>query len=203
MVSNEGGLVPEVKLSLLEKNNELFSLARPPTPEERRALEGTGLTFFQIGVESLGELHVKNANHFGHVDNLNTLRTYTLPMIVGINLAEPFIPGSFKKPKTAQLAMLEGRSLDRQRKFPYAREVMLSASALAQLDIALFRNTGGKERLFNNNSFACASDPAAVNSLVVVGRFRPANGLYVSVWNTVYGDFDDVGALSAVVFIRK
>ena len=195
------GALPQ--LDLRERTYELLSLVRAPNPEERRDLERTGLVFFQIEAQSLKQLGKENSNHFDWGNSLGWLRDDNSPplMVVAIDPEQLFIPDSFAKSQAVQLAMIEERSLARQKDFPDAREILLPASALAQLDMAWFKETGGSEKLFKT-SFAHALDQTADSDVAIVGRYDPRRKLSIVNW----GDgsvYDDVGVLLAVVFLRE
>lgn len=185
-----------VTLGLRQKTYELLSLVRKPTLKEKKALEEIGSTFFNIEAKSLKQLERENPNHFNSIDIPNRLRVHIpSPMIVAINVNHPYVDDCFSKSQADQLLMIEESSSFHENFYPGAREVMLPASILAQLDIIYFKNTDGKEKLFKN-FFARSLDQG-----VSVGRYRPEDKLRVG--NCSNAGYDDVGVLSAVVFVNQ
>lgn len=190
---------PDPLQDLRTRTYDLLSRVRRPSEKEQKALKETGWFFFPIAAKSLEQLVGENPGHFGYRRNLD--RGYIPPsMAVAINLEQSVIPDSYGKSQAVQLAMIEKRSLARQKDFPDAREIMLPASALAQFDITVNVKKTRTDRMKEMTEIRFFEQRARALEGGSVGRAFPVPDLDLD----VLGNSDlKCWALPSLVFVRK
>lgn len=196
--------IPKIDLRL--QTYDLLSLVRGPSAEEKEALRKRGIIFLPTHKKSLAQVVSEDPDYFWDAElsymNLRPhLRDYVppVPMMVGLNLEQLAIPGSFNKSQKKQLEMIERLSKKLQQEFPDARVIMLPATAYAQADKAYSAKKTG-EVLFRD-IFVGALDQASEGYVAGVGRDRYDSRLRVDGWSAEGSGF--IGAVPAVVFLRK
>lgn len=179
---------------------------RGPTAEEMGALKPRGYDLvLSAAARQLSLVVTENPDHFedSGVDYINArsqVRNYIPPALtVVLRSGELFLADSFNKSQPVQLQMTETESRAVQELVPDARSIMLPAATVAQLDLNFLRKTG---RVLFRDRFVRALDKTSGVRVASVGRSRPDDRLLVGGSDRGIGD-GVVGALSAVVFIRR
>jgi len=194
------------KTDLLQQAYETLSHLRQPTKQEKTAMEKRGFVFFPMERKSYAQDVAADPNYFldGELDYANArpaLQDFVPPVAaqIGLNPTHPALPEGFNKPRQRQLEMIETESQKLQQEFPDARLIMLPVTTYAQADYA-YKEMTGKPLL--PNFFARGIDTISGVRAAGVGRGGPAEPFRVDGWNADVGG-PDVGAVPAVVFVRK
>lgn len=197
---------PKIDLRLQTLEFLAANTFREPTPQEKEILAPRDYDIFlHTEAKTLYAVVDENRDHFwsGELDYINArpnLRDYVPPALtVALRSKELFLKNSFSESQGVQLQMHEVESQALQKQLPDVRNIMLPASTDAQLDRSFLEKTG---KVLFRDRFARALDEISEVSVANVGRDDPADRLSVSGWDRDRGS-DDVGVLSAVVFIQK
>lgn len=188
-----------------QQTYEVLSQVREPTPEEKEALKDRGIVFLFVESKSYAQVVREDPDHFwdeelDYTIDKPALRDYVLPVAVevGLNPDALAMPGGFGESQRVQLEMIERRSQELQQEFPDARVIMLPVTGYAQADRAYKEITG--DVLFRNY-FARGLDMLSPGYVAIAGRHQPAYRFNVHDWRDC--GFDIVGAVPAVVFVKK
>lgn len=205
---NKSGVKPEAtpKIDLRQQTYDLLPLVREPSTEEKAALEQRGLVFLPVQAKSYVQVVAEDPDYFWpnelqYAKERAELRDFTPPVMeVALNVTQLALPDSFNKSRAVQLMMIERYSQEKiEKDFPGAKAIMLPVTAYAQADRAYKQRT--REVLFRTY-FARGLDNISEVNAASAGRDAPDYQFDVRYWNADLG-LDPVGAIPAVVFIRK
>lgn len=192
----------------------LAILVREPNAEEREVLEKKlKLAVLPVRTKSLDEVVAKDEGYFwngerDYIDARPDLRNYT-PAIAFATAINPHperiaLRGSFNQSRAAQLDMIEEYSQTHIAK-EFGNEavaVMLPAIGFVEADRSYYYGPDTKGQKLFRNIFARALDNTSEVRAARAGRYVPSGPFRVDDWRAG-GGVDFVGAVPAVVFLRK